>query len=77
VAADTGRRTGVRRELATSGRLSASVDESGNVIAFRAEPGISTRSMRPAGKRRLSNMDSEGRLIEYGRHPGGRILAVE
>jgi hypothetical protein len=32
----------------------------------------STRS-----KRRLSNMDSDGRLIEHGVHPGGRILAVE
>jgi hypothetical protein len=66
----------VRRELATSGRLSAVVDEGGNVIAFRVEPGISKRSRRPAGKRRLSNMGSEGRL-EYGHHPGGRILAVQ
>jgi hypothetical protein len=43
-------RVEVRRALAVSGRLSASVDERGMVLAFIAEEsrGISTRAMRAA-----------------------------
>jgi hypothetical protein len=66
----------VRQDLASNGRLSASVDERGTVLCLRAEYRSKNGSTPSLSRAERQHPGPTGEDFEYFERPGGRILSV-